>query len=521
MHRALFSVSDKTNLVEFARTLAAHGVEIIASGGTARVLSDAGLTVKTVESLTGFPEMLGGRVKTLHPAIHGGILARRTPEHLNELAAHNLSVIDLVVVNLYPFQETVSRADVTLADAIEQIDIGGVALLRAAAKNFSHVTVVCDPKDYETVAAEVARDGDTRDETRARLALHAFRHTAEYDALIAEWLAKVIGGGQSSPAPTAQSRPTVTLSEFPAQWSLTLEKVQDLRYGENPHQRAALYRIANRVGLAEARVLHGKALSYTNWLDVDAAWRAANDFSTPTVAVIKHATPSGIASSDTLARAYRDARDCDPTSAFGGVVGLNRAVDEETARAILEIFTEVVIAPAFDPDALAILQQKKDLRLLEYPNTQAVELELRSVGGSVLVQETDRADAAEWRVVSQRAPTDEELRALQFAWRAVKHVKSNAIVLVQGTRTVGMGAGQMSRVDSVKIAVEKAGERAKGAGLASDAFFPFADGVEAACRAGITALVEPGGSVRDSEAIEAANRFGAALVFTGMRHFRH
>lgn len=504
MQRALFSVSDKTSLVEFARILAAHGVELIASGGTARVLSDAGLTVKTVESLTGFPEMLGGRVKTLHPAIHGGILARRTPEQLNELAAHNLSVIDLVVVNLYPFQETVSRADVALADAIEQIDIGGVALLRAAAKNFSHVTVLCDPKDYETVVAEIARDGDTRYETRARLALHAFRHTAQYDAIISQYLAK-----------------TVEQDRFPAQWSLALEKVQDLRYGENPHQRAALYRIANQAGLADARVLHGKALSYTNWLDVDAAWRAANDFSAPTAAVIKHASPSGIASSDTLARAYRDARECDPTSAFGGVVGLNRAVDIETARAISEIFTEVVIAPAFDPAALPVLQQKKDLRLLEYPHPQGAELEVRSVGGSVLVQETDREDAAEWRAVSQRALTDEELRALQFAWRAVKHVKSNAIVLVQGTRTVGMGAGQMSRVDSAKIAVEKAGERAKGAVLASDAFFPFPDSVEVACRAGITALVEPGGSVRDSEAIEAANRFGAALVFTGTRHFKH
>lgn len=514
MKRALLSVSDKTNLVDLARTLAAHGIELVASGGTARALHEAGLAVTTVEALTGFPEMLGGRVKTLHPAIHGGILARRTPEQLNELAAHNLSAIDLVVVNLYPFQATVAQPNVTLADAIEQIDIGGVALIRAAAKNFSSVTVLADPADYAAVAGEITQHGDTTAETRERLALKAFRHTAQYDATIAGWLETQIG---QAPAPATKPQGDI----FPARLTLSLDKVNDLRYGENPHQRAALYRLADQVGLADARVFHGKALSYTNWLDVDAAWRAANDFAAPSAAVIKHATPSGIASAGTLVEAYRNAQECDPVSAYGGVVGSNRALDVETARALAEIFTEVVIAPGFDPDALAMLQQKKDLRLVEFPHAPAAAMEFRSVGGSLLAQETDRGDYAEWRVVSNRAPTDEETRALRFAWRAVKHLKSNGIVLVQGTRTVGMGAGQMSRVDSVKIAVEKAGERARGAVLGSDAFFPFADGVEAACRAGITALVEPGGSVRDAEVIETANRWGAALVFTGMRHFRH
>lgn len=504
MKRALLSVSDKTGLDAFARVLHASGIALVASGGTARALADAGLPVTAVETLTGFPEMLGGRVKTLHPAIHAGILAQRTPEHLNELAAHNLALLDLVVVNLYPFQAAVVRPEVTLEEAIEQIDIGGVALLRAAAKNFAWVTVVCDPADYDAVGDEIARMGETTPETRRRLALKAFQHTAHYDAVIAAYLARQFA-----------------FDLFPTQQSLPLEKVMDLRYGENPHQRAALYRISNQIGLADARILHGKPLSYTNWLDVEAAWRAANDFDAPAAAIIKHTTPCGLATAEQLAQAYLDARACDPVSAFGGVVGLNRAVDADTARAITEIFTEVVIAPQFEAEALEILQKKKDLRLLEFSHAPSEGLEWRGIGGSLLAQEPDRGEAPEWRVVSQRAPSAEEMRALRFAWRAVKHVKSNAIVLAQDTKTVGIGAGQMSRVDAVKLAVAKAGERARGAVLASDAFFPFADGVEAACQAGIGALVEPGGSVRDSEVIETANRFGAALVFTGTRHFRH
>jgi phosphoribosylaminoimidazolecarboxamide formyltransferase/IMP cyclohydrolase len=502
--RALLSVADKTGLEEFARALHQRGYELIASGGTASALTRAGLGVRAVESLTGFPEMIGGRVKTLHPAIHAGILARRTPEHLAELQAHKLAPIDLVVVNLYPFQQTVARQDVTLEDAIEQIDIGGVALLRAAAKNFEGVTIVCDPADYASISSEIESAGDTTRETRARLALKAFRHTAAYDAAISQYLSRQF-----------------EREDFPVTLTRTLEKVDDLRYGENPHQRAALYRDATRAGLADARQLHGKPLSFTNWLDVEAAWRAANEFNAPAAAIIKHVTPCGIASADALARAYLDARECDPVSAFGGVVGLNRAVDAETARAIAEIFTEVVIAPRFDDAALEVLKQKKDLRLLEFAPTRVAGLELRTVGGSYLLQDVDAADFSEWRVVSARAPSAEEERALRFAWRAVKMVKSNAIVLARDTRTVGIGAGQMSRVDSVRIATEKAGERARGAVLASDAFFPFADGVEVACRAGITAIAQTGGSVRDSEAIEAADRFGAAMVFTGTRHFRH
>lgn len=506
MKRALFSVSDKTGLVDFARALNARGVELIASGGTAAALEKAGLPVRPVEAVTGFPEMIGGRVKTLHPAVHAGILARRTPEHLAELEARRLAPIDLVVVNLYPFQSTVAKPGTTSEEAVEQIDIGGVALLRAAAKNFEWVTVVCDPADYGSVAGEVQRAGDTERATRAALALKAFRHTAAYDAVIAQYLAEQATTGDS---------------QFPSTLTLALEKINDLRYGENPHQHAALYRGVNRVGLADARQLHGKPLSLTNWLDVEAAWRAVNAYSAPSVAIIKHVTPCGIASAPELARAYLDARASDPVSAFGGVVGLNRPVDADTARAIAELFTEVIIAPRFEDAACEILEKKKDLRLLEFAPSTVASLELRTVGGSYLLQEVDAADALEWRVVSNRAPTPEEEHALRFAWRAVKLVKSNAIVLARETRTVGIGAGQMSRVDSVRIAVEKAGAQAKGAVLASDAFFPFSDGVEVACQAGVTAIAETGGSVRDQEAIDMANRFGVAMVFTGTRHFRH
>ena len=505
MKRALLSVSDKTGLVDFARALKQCGVELIASGGTATALSQAGLPVHTVESITGFPEMIGGRVKTLHPAIHAGILAQRTPSHLAELQANNITPIDLVVVNLYPFQQTIAKPGVSVADAIEQIDIGGVALLRAAAKNSEWVTVICDPADYALVGEEFARAGDTSKETRAKLALKSFRHTAAYDGAIAAYLSQQSGD-------TAQ---------FPGSLSLNLTKVDDLRYGENPHQRAAIYRAPGQVGLADAKQLHGKPLSYTNWLDSEAAWRAANEYEIPAVAIIKHVTPSGIAMSDKLVQAYLDARECDPTSAFGGVVGLNRVVDADTATAIKELFTEVVIAPGFSKEALEILQAKKDLRLLEFGAPNLGGWELRSVGGSYLMQEANFAEALEWRVVSSRPPTLEEERALRFAWRSVKHVKSNAIVFARETKTVGIGAGQMSRVDSVKIAVEKAGERARGAVMASDAFFPFPDGVEAACRAGITAIAHPGGSIRDEESTAIANHFGAAMVFTGTRHFRH
>jgi phosphoribosylaminoimidazolecarboxamide formyltransferase / IMP cyclohydrolase len=504
MQRALLSVSDKTGVIDLARTLSEHDVELVASGGTATTLANAGLPVCTVESVTGFPEMIGGRVKTLHPAIHAGILARRTPEHLAELAAQKFSTIDLVVVNLYPFQATVARAETRFDEAIEQIDIGGVALLRAAAKNFESVTVLCDPADYAAVTVEIQKAGETTRETRARLALVAFRLTAAYDAAIAQYL-------------TSQIEHTL----FPETLYLALKKAEDLRYGENPHQRAALYRTADHPGLADAHQLHGKALSYTNWLDVDGAWRAANDFEAPTAVIVKHTTPSGIASADNLTRAYLNALECDPASAFGGVVALNRPVDEETARAIARLFTEVVIAPTFEIAAREILQAKKDLRLLECARPRPNGWELRSIAGSYLAQEADTEGAAEWRVVSRRPPSAEEERSLKFAWRAEKFVKSNAFVLARETQTIGIGAGQMSRVDSVKLAVEKAGERARGAVLASDAFFPFPDAVEAACRAGVTAIAHPGGSLRDAESIAMADQFGAAMVLTGTRHFRH
>lgn len=504
MKRALLSVYDKTGLLELARALDHRDIELIASGGTARTLAENGLGVKTVESLTGFPELIGGRVKTLHPAVHAGILARRNPVDLEELAAHELAPIDLVVVNLYPFQATISRQGVTFDEAIEQIDIGGVALLRAAAKNAEWVTVLSDPSDYQVVIEETEMNGDTTRATRARLALKAFRHTSGYDAAIAEYL-------------SSQADHEL----FPQSLPLALEKVADLRYGENPHQRAALYHVPGRPGIADAAQLHGKALSFTNWLDVEAAWRAASDFEEAAAAIVKHTNPCGLATASSIARAYLDARECDPVSAFGGVVGVNRILDAETARAISEIFTEVVVAPAYEDEALQVLEGKKDLRLLQFASPGGSAWEIRSISGSYLLQEPDTADAAEWRTVSARKPTPEETRSLHLAWRAVKHVKSNAIVLAQGTRTVGIGAGQMSRVESVKIAVEKAGERARGAVLASDAFFPFPDGVEEACRAGVTAIAHPGGSVRDAESVDVANRFGAAMVFTGTRHFRH
>jgi len=505
--RALLSVSDKTGLAEFAHGLAALGIELIATGGTARTLQEAGLTVTPVERVTGFPELLGGRVKTLHPAIHAGILAPRDPTSLNEIAAHGIAPIDLVVVNLYPFEATVAQPDVRLEDAVEQIDIGGVALLRAAAKNFDHVTTVVDPADYATVLDELRNAGNTSPETRARLAVKAFRHTAGYDAAIASYLAEVaVKDGDP----------------LPDHLPLVLHKTQDLRYGENPHQRGALYRLPRLRGLADAEQLHGKELSFTNVLDIDAAWALAHEFDAPAVAIIKHASPCGCAVGEPLVEAYRAALASDPVSAFGGIVGTNRPVDEATARAITEIFTEAVIAPDFTDAALAVLTQKKNLRLIRAPFAPPATLDLRLLHGSAVAQEPDTVDyEGELQTVTERAPTEEELQALRFAWKVCRHVKSNAIVFARGTATVGIGTGQPSRVDSVKLAAMKAGERAQGAVMASDAFFPFPDGIEEAAKAGVTAVIQPGGSVRDAEVIAAANAHGMAMVFTGMRHFRH
>ncbi|CAN5855292.1 bifunctional phosphoribosylaminoimidazolecarboxamide formyltransferase/IMP cyclohydrolase [soil metagenome] len=506
--RALLSVSDKAGLIDFARQLHAANVQLIASGGTARQLADAGLPVMTVEDVTGFPEILGGRVKTLHPAIHGGILARRTPEHLAELAQHDLAPIDLVVANLYPFQNTITQTNVTVADAIEQIDIGGVTLLRAAAKNFESVTVVCDPTDYPAIATAFANGGTTASQ-RQTLALKAFRHTAEYDTAISAYLA-------------AQPSSTAT-TDLPAQLNLDLVQIQLNRYGENPHQQGGLYGYAGEQPPFE--VLHGKEMSYNNWLDLDGAWQAAQDFPEPTVAIIKHGNPCGLASAPTLLAAYEKALASDPISAFGSIITVNRPFDAELARRMGDLFVEVVAAAEYTPEAWEILRKKKNLRILKATDTKLRPITLRSIYGGVLVQEIDQSQAdmnpANWKIVSERQPTAEQLADLAFAWRVARYVKSNAIVYVSDQATVGIGAGQMSRVDSVMVAGHKAGDKAKGAAMASDAFFPFADGIEAAAQVGIAAVVQPGGSVRDDEVIAAVNKLGLVMAFTGARHFRH
>ncbi len=541
--RALLSVSDKTGLISFAQKLHDARIELVASGGTARQIADAGLPVTPTEDLTGFPDLLGGRVKTLHPAIHGGILARRTEEHLAELDRHGLAPIDLVVVNLYPFQRTVALADrarhgapetgrsdlparrsqrleqpagVSLAEAVEQIDIGGVALLRAAAKNFESVAVVCEPADYDGVAMAIS-DGSLHIETRRALALKAFRHTAAYDAAIASYLA------QQQPDGSSWSEVEAGL---PAQIDLQLERVQRMRYGENPHQQGALYQFANEGGKLPAfEQIHGKEMSYNNWLDLDGSWQAAQDFDAPTVAIIKHSNPCGLASADSLAEAYDNALATDPVSAFGSIISVNRPLDIATAERMSEIFVEIIAAPSYDDDALALLQCKKNLRLLRATGALGRPLSIRSVYGGALVQELDSSrddlDPANWRIVSKIQPPAAQMADLAFAWGVCRHVKSNAIVYVKDRATVGVGAGQMSRVDAVMLAGHKAGHKAQGAVLASDAFFPFPDGIEAAAEHGIVAVVQPGGSIRDQEVVAAADRLGLAMVFTGIRHFRH
>ncbi|HEY63943.1 MAG TPA: bifunctional phosphoribosylaminoimidazolecarboxamide formyltransferase/IMP cyclohydrolase [Caldilineae bacterium] len=503
--RALLSVYDKTGLVEFGRGLVELGFELVASGGTARALSQAGLPVTQIDQITGFPEILGGRVKTLHPAVHGGILARRTPEHLAELESHGITPIDLVACNLYPFVETVRRPDVTEAQAVEEIDIGGVTLLRAAAKNFESVTVVCDPADYEGVL-NALRSGEVPLDERRRLALKAFRHTAAYDAAIANWLAGMVEADEP----------------MPGALNLAAERVQLLRYGENPHQQGALYRW---VGASPAfEQLQGKELSYNNIVDLEAAWAMPQEFDEPAVAIIKHTNPSGLAVADTLVEAYRLALECDPVSAFGSIIATNREVDLALVEEIGSLFVEVIVAPSYTPEALEWLaRRKKNCRVMVAKPGGEEDLVIRSVRNGLLAQTPDLrgVDESKWRVVTKRQPTEAERKSLAFAWIAVKHVKSNAIVFARGTATVGVGAGQMNRVDSVHLAARRAGERAKGAVMASDAFFPFPDGIEVAAEAGVTACIQPGGSIRDEEVIAAADRLGMAMIFTGERHFRH
>jgi len=500
--RAILSVSDKSGLAEFARELDRLGVELLASGGTRRALLDAGLSVRAVSDLTGSPEILGGRVKTLHPAVHGSILSRRTPVDRKQLADLGWEEIDMVVVNLYPFEQTVADSDVSLEAAIEQIDIGGVALLRAAAKNFRHVTVLCDPADYRSVLAEIEAHGEVTLETRRQFAVKAFARTASYDAAIWEYL---------------DSNKTL----LPERWVLGLHKVSDLRYGENPHQRAALYARTRDAGPLDGRLLQGKPLSYNNLLDLDAAWSAAIAFERPTIVIVKHLSPCGIASADALAQAFPLALAGDPVSAFGSVIAANRTFDGATARAIGDLFVEAIAAPAFDDAAQGVLSARARCRLVALNPSVVDNIEMRSIRGGCLVQERDAGDQAEWRLVTDRAASKGEMRALQFAWRAVAHVKSNAIVLAQGEQTVGIGGGQPSRLDAVRQALAKAGDRAQGAVLASDAFFPFPDAVEVAVQAGVVAIVQPGGSIRDQQVINLANRMGLAMYFTGVRHFRH
>ena len=499
MPRALLSVFDKTGVVEFAAGLHRLGWELIASGGTALALRENGLAVIEVSDYTGSPEILGGRVKTLHPAIHGGILSRSTAEDAAQLAAQGWAEIDLVAVNLYPFEETIARPGVSLAEAIEQIDIGGVALIRAAAKNFGRVMLVCDPADYGPVLRSL-ENGEMSSEARQRLAVKGFAHTAHYDGAILAYLS-----GEET-------------------LHLDLHLVQELRYGENSHQKARLYGYMAGDSALGGRVLQGKALSYNNLLDLDAAWRTAVCFAAPAIVIVKHLSPCGVAVDDVLVNAYRAALASDPVSAFGGVIASNCVIDCETAAAIAELFVECVIAPGFSEEALKKLAGKKNCRLVEMPDL-VIEpaYELRSIVRGVLRQSVDQGDPqdTEWTVVTQRAPSEEEWEALRFAWKAVQQVKSNAIVFARGTATVGIGGGQPNRLDCVQIAAQRAGEKARGAVMASDAFFPFADGVEAAAKSGITAVIQPGGSVRDADSIAAADAAGMAMVFTGVRHFRH
>jgi phosphoribosylaminoimidazolecarboxamide formyltransferase/IMP cyclohydrolase len=540
IRRALLSVSDKTGIVEFARELERLDIEIISTGGTAQTLRNAGLRVRDVSEITGFPEMMDGRVKTLHPKIHGALLGlRNNPDHMKAMEHHGIGPIDLVVVNLYPFEETVMREGVTEAEAIEQIDIGGPAMIRSAAKNWHDVAVVTYPSRYDQIIEELrTNNGSISLPTRSGLAREAFEQTARYDSLVSAYLGGALRSNQggvtdhftlteivSGPNPhnfelgIEQFQGNLPIS---SEWSIN--KIADLRYGENPHQQAALYRTSGVFGIANAEQLSGKEMSFNNYVDADAAWQLVSDFDQLACAIIKHTNPAGVGTGVTAEEAYRRALATDPTSAFGGIVAFNRMVDEAAARAIIEIFTEVIVAPDYEPGALEILATKKNLRVLRGAAIPAGERqEHRQISGGLLVQTVDihKLKREELKVVSARQPTEEEIRALLFAWTVCKHTKSNAIVYAREGQTVGVGAGQMSRVDSVKIGAMRAQLPLKGSVLASDAFFPFRDGIDEGAQHGITAVIQPGGSVRDEEVIQAANEHNLAMVFTGIRHFKH
>ncbi|HXE91640.1 MAG TPA: bifunctional phosphoribosylaminoimidazolecarboxamide formyltransferase/IMP cyclohydrolase [Terriglobales bacterium] len=516
IQRAILSVTDKTGLAEFARRLAAMNVDLVSTGGTARLLRDSGVAVRDVSELTGFPEMLDGRVKTLHPKVHGGILhIRSNAEHRAAVAQHGIAPIDMVVVNLYAFEKTASKPGVRFDEIVENIDIGGPSMVRSAAKNFRDVAIVTSPADYDAIAQEMENSGGELSlATRWRLAQKAFALTAAYDSAIASTLERI--------QPADGDFAFTDAPAFPTTLRLAFTKAMDLRYGENPHQKAALYSDGSGRGVANGRQLQGKELSFNNIVDLEAAWNLAQEFTEPVCAIIKHTNPCGTATGKTLAEAYKKALECDPVSAFGGVIGFNRPVDGETAGEVAKLFVEAVAAPAFDEAARAAFAAKKNLRLMEVAPAPPGRV-LKNVSGGLLLQDDDKRPLteADLKVVTTRPPTDEEMRALLFAWKIAKHVKSNAIVYARDGQSVGVGAGQMSRVDSCKIGAMKAVLPLKGTVAASDAFFPFPDGVEEIARAGATAIIQPGGSVRDQDVIDAANRLGLAMVFTGVRHFRH
>jgi phosphoribosylaminoimidazolecarboxamide formyltransferase / IMP cyclohydrolase len=544
IRRALISVSDKTGIVEFARELSRFNVELISTGGTAKILREAGIDVRDVSDLTGFPEMMDGRVKTLHPRVHGGLLARRdNPEHVAAMKQNGVEPIDMVVINLYPFVETISREGVTREEAIEQIDIGGPAMIRSAAKNSKDVAVVVSAADYGRVIEEMKENnGALSIATRELLALAAFEQTALYDAIVSSYLegsftpdhssvtiSSVAGGSVGALThPSANVDEEFSIENFrgslPSRASWTISKTADLRYGENPHQIAALYQTTQSSGIANAEILSGKEMSFNNFIDVDAAWQLVCDFDQTACAIIKHTNPAGVGLGETTAIAYQKALATDPVSAFGGIVAFNRIVDQIAAQEVTKVFTEVVIAPDYKPEAIEILQAKKNLRVLRMRSVEPAKgLEYKQISGGMLVQTKDvhKLKKEDLKIVTDRQPTEEEIRALLFAWIVCKHAKSNAIVYARDGQTVGVGAGQMSRVDSVKIGAMRARLPVQGSVLASDAFFPFRDGIDEAAKHGITAVIQPGGSVRDEEVIAAANEHKLAMVFTGVRHFKH